>query len=439
MRSLIKHNLDKKGRKSLPEAPGVYLFYKKETPIYIGKAVNLKRRVESYFLKDLAPKTAKMISEATSFSFIKVSSEIESLLLEAKLIRKKQPLYNVELKDDKHPLYIRITKEKYPRILTARKIDEKEKNKAFFGPFPSSGNVRSVLKMIRRIFPYATHLPSKKPCLYNQLDLCSPCPSEIENEKNEKIKKVLRKEYMYNINLIKKLLSGELVNVKNRLYKKMERLSKDKRFEQAAEVRDKIEKLDYITQPVTPVEKYLKNPNLLEDIRQEEIDTLRNILGKDYKKSKLDRIECFDVAHISGASPTASMVTFIKGDPDKNFYRHFKIRQKKGQDDISSMREVAKRRAKYLADWGVPDLIVVDGGKAQIGAFKQVFDKKNIPVIGLAKRSSRLIIPDKQGYRQISLRKGPAYNLVKRLDSEAHRFARRYHHKLLTKNLLPSN
>lgn len=439
MRNLTTHILDKRGRKSLPDAPGVYLFFKKETPIYIGKAINLKRRVDSYFLKDLAPKTSKMVSEATSFSFIRVSSEIESLLLEAKLIRRYQPVYNVELKDDKHPLYIRITKEKYPRVLTARKIEEKEKNKAFFGPFPSSGNVRSVLNIIRRIFPYATHLPGKKPCLYSQLDLCNPCPSEIEMKKDANEIKRLRGEYLDNIRLINKLLSGELINVKNKLYKKMDVLAKNKRYEEAADVRDKIEKLDYITQPVTPVDKYLKNPNLLEDIRDEEVKALRKILGEGFEDNSLDRIECFDVAHISGSSPTASMVTFIKGDPDKNFYRHFRIRQEKGQDDISSMKEVAKRRVKYLADWGVPDLIIVDGGKAQVGIFKTVFDDKNVPVIGLAKRSSRLVIPTKEGYRQVSLKKGPAYNLVKRLDSEAHRFARRYHHKLLTKNLLSDN
>lgn len=442
MRSLTKYKVTKKSREVLPEVPGVYLFYKRKTPIYIGKAINIKKRVASYFFNDLAPKTAKMVSEADSFSFIKVSSEIESLLLEAKLINRFKPIYNVELKDDKHPLYIRISKEKYPRVLTARKIDKSEKNIAFFGPFPSSGNVKSVLKMIRRIFPYATHVPTKKACIYSQIDLCNPCPSDIENALNQKFKKALYKKYLDNIRYIRKLLSGEMINVKNRLYKKMDALSKSQDFEEAAEVRDKIEKLEYITQPITPIEKYLKNPNLLEDIRNEEVESLKKLLGTFFKSRRLERIECFDIAHLSGVNPAASMVTFINGEPDKNLYRHFRIRQKKGQDDVSSMQEVAKRRIKYLAEWGVPDLIIVDGGKAQVKAFKSVFDKNKIPVIGLAKRSSTLVIPEKgdgKNYRLVKIRKGPVFNLVNRLDGEAHRFARRYHHKLLSKSLIPND
>ena len=139
--------------------------------------------------------------------------------------------------------------------------------------------------------------------------------------------------------------------------------------------------------------------------------------------TKLNRIECFDVAHLSGTNPTASMVTFINGEPAKEYYRHFKIKKAKGGNDYDSMREVATRRAIHFDDWGKPDLIIVDGGKGQISAFKI-----NVPVVGIAKNPDRLII----GGNKIKLT-GAALNLVSHIRDEAHRFARRYHHHLISK------
>ena len=185
VQNLKKVPASKKILQNLPEAAGVYIFYLENRPIYIGKAVNLKSRVSSYFGVNLAPKTAKMVSEAEELGFIKVTSEIDSLLLEAKLVHDLKPRYNATLKDDKHPLYIRITKEKYPRIVTARKIEEKEPNLAFYGPFPSSWAVRSVLRMLRRIFPYSEHKLGRRPCLYSHIGLCEPCPSFIEKLKTK--------------------------------------------------------------------------------------------------------------------------------------------------------------------------------------------------------------------------------------------------------------
>src|SRR3972149_9793470 len=138
--------------RDLPESAGIYIFFRGNLPVYIGKAINLKNRLGSYYSTSLAPKTTRMLSEADGLSFIKVTSELDSLLLEAKLVHDLKPQYNSALKDDKHPLYIRITKEKYPRVLTARKIQREEPNLAFYGPFPSSTTVRSVLRMLRRIF-----------------------------------------------------------------------------------------------------------------------------------------------------------------------------------------------------------------------------------------------------------------------------------------------
>jgi excinuclease ABC subunit C len=378
-----------------------------------------------------------MIRETKKISFIKVNSELEALLLEAKLVKQTKPKYNIQLKDGKRPLYIKITKEKYPRVLTARQVEKREKNIAFFGPFPSAKNVKTVLKMLRKVFPYSTHKIGKKPCLYSQIGLCHPCPSQIELLKNEKKKKLLRKRYLENINLLKAVLSGKLKSTRKNLVRKMQECSKEEKFEKAASLREKIEKLDYITQPTIPVESFVKNPNLIEDIRKEEIKKLSLVIKNHIKlpsSFRLERIECFDISHLAGICPAASMVTFIKGEPDKSYYRHFRIQQKKGQDDISSMKEVAKRRKNHLVDWEVPDLIVVDGGKTQVAAFLSVFDKHKIPIVGITKKNENLIIPVKETgdvkFKKIPLTP-PALNLVQRLRDEAHRFARSYHHKLL--------
>jgi len=437
LKSLPRFPNLKQSLRKIPENAGIYIFWQKNTPIYIGKAVNLKSRLNSYFAVDLAPKTSKMVSEADTFSFIVVGSELEALLLEAKLIRANKPRYNFALKDDKHPLYIKITKEKYPRVLTSRKIEESEKVADFFGPFPSSTAVRGVLKMVRKIFPFSDHKIGKRPCLYSHIGLCNPCPNAIELLKDGKNKELSTKKYRKNIARIRKILRGEMTSVRNDLNKEMREFSANEAYEEAAFVRSQVQRLDYITQPVTDVSRFLQNPNLAEDIREQELQVLTSIISKHVKlPGKISRIECFDVAHLTGTFPTASMVTFIKGEVDKSFYRHFRIRQTKGQDDISSMREVARRRAANLRAWGKPDLIVVDGGKAQVNAFRLIFDRLNIPVVGLAKMFETLIIPSDNGFAQIALSKGSALNLLQRIRNEAHRFARMYHHKLVKKSLV---
>lgn len=430
--------------KKAAEEPGIYIFMDSASkPLYVGKAINLKSRLSSYLSSSLLPKTRQMVNEAAFFSTVKVGSELEALLLEARLIRTFQTKYNSQLKDDKKPLYIAITKEKYPEILTARKIDEKSDHQAFFGPFPYSGSVKSVLKLIRRVFPYAQHKVGKRPCLYSQMGLCSPCPSEIESllVGKEDAKNTLRKSYLKNILMIKKVLSGNIGKVLKDLEKEMKTYSIKEDFESAQKVYAKIRELKYVTQPVTSVKKFIENPNLMEDIRGEELKKLRDLLEKYIPLTRnLVRIECFDVAHLSGYHATASMVTFIKGKAEKRLYRHFRIRQKKGQDDIASLAEIAKRRVSHLAGWGKPDLIIVDGGKGQVGVFASVMEEFGIPVVGIAKRFETLVIPvlqqSKMEFRQILLIRGGALNLVQRIRDEAHRFTRRYHHILIHKSLI---
>ncbi len=419
--------------KHLPETAGVYVYFRESTVIYIGKAINLKRRVSSYFDLDLDIKTSKMIAEATHLSFIQVSSELEALLLEAKLIRAYMPHYNISAKDDKQPLYIRITKEEYPRIVTARKIAENEKNLAFYGPFPSSRSVYSVLRMLRRIFPFSDHKIGKRACIYSHIGLCNPCPNEIIQITDSSLKAESTARYKKNIRNIKSILDGNIEKVLKSLEKEMNVLSKKENYEDAARVRNQITNLEYITRPQMPTEFYMQNPNLYEDTRSKELSSLKSILVKSgVKTKKMTRIECFDIAHLSGTNATASMVTFTDAEADKTYYRHFRIKRAKGGDDYASMKEIGERRKKNLASWGTPDLIIVDGGVGQVKAFKEGLSE--VPVVGIAKHPDRLII----GENKIKL-VGPALNLVARMRDEAHRFARRYHHSLISKSITNAN
>jgi excinuclease ABC subunit C len=336
-------------------------------------------------------------------------------------------------KDDKHPLYIRITKEEYPRIITARKIAENEKNLAFYGPFPSSKSIYTVLGMLRRIFPYSDHKIGKRACIYSHIGLCYPCPNEIIRTKNYELKIMNTKKYKENIRNVKSVLDGKIDKVSKNLEKEMNIFSEAENYEEAAKIRNQLTHLEYITRPQMPTEFYIENPNLLEEIRERELRELQKILNSQFSTLKsISRIECYDIAHLAGTNPTASMVTFINGDADKNYYRHFKIKKAKGGDDYGSMREVAERRIRNFASWGIPNLIIVDGGLGQVAAFKEKISE--FPVVGITKHPDRLIV----GNKKIKL-EGPALNLVSRMRNEAHRFAKRYHHKLVSKSISDTN
>src|SRR3989344_4518365 len=402
MRGFININLSEINLSPLPEGPGIYIFSdKKHVALYVGKAKNLKARLRSYYGNKLLPKTKEMISKADHLSIIQVMSELESLLLEAKMVRKLDPFYNSALKDDKHPLYIKITKEKYPRILTVRKNDTLP-SLALFGPFPNSTAIYSTLKMLRKIFPFSQHTIGHKACLYKQIKLCNPCPNDIENLKNAEEILFQKRLYLTNIKSVKTILSGKFSRVIKDLKSEMDEYSTLNDYENAIRVREKIKRLDYLTQPI-------------------------------------NQIECYDVAHLASSYPAASMVTFIGGVPEKKLYRHFKIRRNRGDNDISSLSEVAGRRLKYFKKWGKPDLVLVDGGKSQASAMNTIFSEYAIPVFGIAKREEMLVIPIKSfdKYRfQLIKASPPAKYLVQRIRNEARRFARRYHHLLLSKALL---
>lgn len=408
---------------SLSSGPGVYLFLgKKKEILYVGKAKNLKKRVESYFQKNLGQKTSVLVSQITGVKTIEVNSEIESLLLEAKLIQKYSPKYNVRFTDNKAYPFIKITaSDTYPKVLVSRKIDED--TSLYFGPYPNSGALRTVLKIARRIFPYQSVVNHpKKICLYNHLGLC-PCP-EITRDQT----------YKTNIKYLIDFLNGNTKKVIKNLEKERDFYSKITEYEKAKESQRKLEAIKIVTSPFYNPLEYEINPNFKEDIRTQELEELQKILKVNGVKTKsIERIECYDLSVIAGKFATGSLVVFTNGEKDSRWYRRFRIRRQGPPDDFAMMKEVLKRRLAHK-EWPTPDLIIVDGGKGQVSSASEVLKDNNqhIPLVGLAKREEIIITPD---FKEIVLPKdSKVLHLIMRIRDEAHRFAITYHKILRSKS-----
>lgn len=415
----------------LPTKEGVYLFLDRNGGVlYVGKAKNLRKRVSSYFRSyDLGIKTAVLVKNIYKIKTITTDSEIESLLLEANLIKKYNPKYNARLTDGKSYIRVKITiGEAVPKVLFARRVDNRKA--IYFGPFPSSSDLKLVLKLIRRIFPYQSVVNHpKRYCLYYHLGLC-PCPPMFDSEKQSK-------EYKRDIRHIVQFFQGETKKIIKELEGERNELSKDEYFEEAESIQDKIRSIQSITSSSHKPFEYEINPNLRSDLRSKEIDELLKILQEnEVNISKLERIECYDISNIGGLHATGSMVVFSNGEKDSSNYRRFKIKRppKVIPNDFAMMQEVLQRRIRHK-EWPFPNLIIVDGGKGQVSSANKVMSEQNIhvPVIGIAKREEILIT---SSFKMIKLpRTSPALNFVKRIRDESHRFAITYHRRLRSKYL----
>ncbi len=410
--------------------------------LYVGKAKNLRNRVSSYFQKSAVVfgKTALLVAQVKKIKVIPVESEIEALLLEANLIKTFSPKYNISLKDGKRYPLIRISvKDTYPAVLTARRMDDAAS--IYFGPFPSSSAMRSVLRLLRKIFPYHSvlrHPP--KICLYYHIGLCPCIPARIGlNPIAHDEGSTLIKEYKKTIRHIIDFLNGKTKKILQELEKERDALAKNEAFEQAALVQKQIDQIRYVTTSTHKPFEYESNPNLKSDLRRQEMESLQQILHAHAMKIKLPRrIECYDNSNFQGTNPTSSMVVLTDGEIDKSQYRKFKIRTVTGPNDFASMEEVLTRRLRHK-EWPLPDLLIVDGGKGQVSSAKKALEMSNlkyqipnIPIIGLAKREETIITSDLQ---EILLPKSsPALLLVMRIRDEAHRFAITFHKKLRSKN-----
>lgn len=410
---------------NLPDHCGVYFFHNKEGEIlYVGKATSLRDRVRSYFSSDLIKTRGlhlvTMVTVANKVTYQKTDSILEAILLESNLIKKYNPPYNSKEKDNKSFTCVVITKEDYPRVLPMRIRDfEKKFNKkevlAVYGPFISLKQLRDILKIVRKLFPYRdTCLPAQagepstrkdlvqKKCFNAQIGLCpGVCVGFISKE-----------DYKKNISNIRKLFSGKKNDIKKSLEKEMKDCVKKEEFEKAAQIRNRLFAIDHIN-----------DVNLISD---EEIVAFKDLsaqAGRDF------RIEAYDVAHISGTSRVGVMVVTLGGEKETGEYRKFKLTEKVN-DDYEGLREILRRRLAH-ANWQLPDLFVFDGGVGQKQAGEKVLAEAGImipcaSVVKDERHKPKDILGDKvlvENYKKAILL----------ANHEAHRFAISYHKQLRNK------
>lgn len=426
----------KKKIKSLPTTPGIYL-YKDENGviIYVGKAVNLKRRVKQYFepIDTLSPKTQQLVSHIASITTIKTVTEFDALLLEANCIRKYQPKYNIIAKDDKSPIYIEITrKEPLPRILLVRK-PPKTTNSFIAGPFQSTRIAKSILRSMRRCIPYCTQKRrTGKPCFYTHIGLCDPCPSVIEKMAPSTAKTQRMKEYAWHIKQIIRILNGNIQPVVQELTDRMSFLAHEEKFEEAAIVRDRIGHMQQLLQTHFDPATYLHDMTAIGETVEEETRDLIEALHTTYPEIRtIHKIECVDISNTAGTKPVGSLVVMVDGIIDRAQYRRFEIHDIIGPNDTAMIGQVIQRRLRH-PEWPFPDLLVIDGGKGQLHAAVLALQEAqiSIPVIGLAKRYESIVVPKTATTSSITIHirnDRPAIRLLTRIRDESHRFAITYH------------
>lgn len=431
--------------KTLPKKPGVY-FHKDASGeiIYVGKAAVLNNRVRQYFQKSRArdPKTEALVAEIVDTDWMVVESELEALFLEAEMVRRYMPRYNILLRDDKSMSYIRIDFDSdYPTVTTTRRpLDDGAK---YYGPYLSKLSVSKALKYLRRIFPFAvTRTPNqKRATLYYHLGLD---PGLEEG-------KTTLEDYRVNLRKLAAVIEGKRSNVIKDLEREMKAYAKASEYESAAKVRNQLFALQNLGKQVIFSDK-----EFMDISKDHALTELVNLLSMpNYPR----RIEGYDISHMQGTDVVASMVVFTNGVSDKGEYRKFKTRIEHN-NDFYNMNETIKRRLseKNRKAWGVPSLFLIDGGKGQLDAAikaRNVMGCEKIPFIGLAKREEQIVIQKDKSNVTLDLavlqklggfmtetddfilvNVPHSTNLVKllqRIRDESHRFAVSYHSVLKQK------
>lgn len=446
MTDLLKAKLEE-----LPSLPGVY-FHKDKSGkvIYIGKAASLRSRVRQYFqtsrLRD--PKTIALIAEINDVDWMVVETELDALFLEAELIRRNLPKYNILLRDDKSYSYIRIDYDsQHPSVtLTRNPLDDKAR---YYGPYLNGKDIKLAIRMLRKIFPYSTHLGQipKRACLQYHLGLCPG----LEEDKTP------LKEYRANLRLLMSYIEGNRVKLIAELEKDMLKAAKNKEFEKASSYRNKLFALKALTK-----QRLFTDSETIDISKDLAITGLVDLLTL---QNTPRRIEGYDISHMQGTDNVASMVVFKNGLPEKSEYRKFKLRIP-GNNDFAHMEEALTRRLspKNVKAWGLPNLILIDGGRGQLSSAIKARNAMgySIPMVGLAKRDEEIVV-DIEGsnveinYEEaktqlaiirpsdkfVKLMLPPNADIVKllqRIRDESHRFAVSYHtilkRKRQTKSLL---
>lgn len=412
--------------KELPTSPGVY-FHKDASGeiIYVGKAANLRNRVRHYFQKsrNRDPKTDALVAEIVDTDWLTLETELDALFVEAEMIRRYMPRFNILLRDDKSFTYVRINiKDNHPTVsYTRRPLDD---GAEYFGPYVSKLGISTALRHLRKVFPYSTHEPTnipKRECLQAQLGLCPGLESG----------KTTLEDYRRNLRQLMTYLRGSRVKLITEIEKSMNKAAKEHRFEEAAELRNKLRALKTLEKQVI-----FGDRELLDISKDEGLMRLAEILALSEPPR---RIEGFDISHMSGTDNVASMVVFTQGVPDKSQYRKFKMRLP-GNNDFGHMDEAITRRLseKNIKQWGLPQLFLIDGGKGQVSSAYAAMRNAGhrLPMIGLAKRYEEIIVPvvhdpeamQVDDFNVIVLRHSDdALKLLMRIRDESHRFAVSYH------------
>jgi excinuclease ABC subunit C len=521
--------------------PGVYrMIDKQDKVIYVGKAKNLKKRLASYFRKTgLSTRIISLVNNICKIEVINTRTESEALLLENDLIKNLNPRYNILFRDDKSYPYVCLSKHDFPRLKIFRGKPDKRKG-TFFGPFPSAGSIRYTINHVQRMFQLRNCADSamsnrSRACLQYQIKRCTgPCVGHTDKQ-----------NYQLQINQAQMFLEGQSSELIDQQIELMEKCSSGLDYEQAAQIRDRIETLRRVTEKqfVTDfdgdidiiacelrqdfsciqlfmirngtslgnkpffnrakldtdaaglietfiIQHYSNHPaprdiivshdlenidllteslhqlnqsriRITHNVRSKRRHALENainnarqalesyllsasLLSKRFQnlvellhlENPPERIECFDISHTMGEATKASCVVFGKEGAIKNEYRRYNIKDIQPGDDYAAMRQVLDRRyrKRQNSPEQLPDLILIDGGKGQLGVALDVLEelniltvKENLRIFGVAKGVER-----RAGYEEILDEEmtalnfpmdSPALLLIQQIRDEAHRFA----------------
>ena len=426
-----------KVRSKFPTGPGIYLFQDKAgRVIYIGKAKNLRSRAGSYFLAAAAAdqRTANLVREAYDIDCVETESDVDALLMEARLVKDIQPKFNRDLRDDKTFPYLQITThEDFPRVEVTR--EPKTSGVKLFGPFASAGSLRGAVLALQKVFKFRTcSLDIEadddrwrwfRPCLLASINECTaPCNLRIGKD-----------DYRHDIKRLRTFLEGGRKKLLNEMRAEMAEASKALRFEQAARLRDEIDSLERLNER-GEIETH-EQPEVFYTDPKKGLAGLQKIFKLDERPRNIEGV---DIAHLGGNETVASLVQFLDGLPFKPGYRRYRIREVEGIDDYASIREVVGRRFRKLRDDGdvFPDVLLIDGGIGQLRKGLEAFralDIKPPLVLSLAKKEELVYVMDRDKPLRLS-RRSYALRLLQYVRDEAHRFAQHYHHLLRRKRTL---
>lgn len=430
--------------KQLPTSPGVY-FHKSDTGevIYVGKAAVLRNRVRQYFQESRARdnKTIALVNEIADTDWVETETEVDALFLESEMVKRYKPRYNVLLRDDKSQLYVRITmRDQWPVVSFTR--NPADDGAEYYGPFYNGFALKKAMRYLRRVFPYYIASPetNKRPSLSAHIGL------EPHGMTSDEYKRVLRQLISY--------IKGNRSAIMRALEDDMQSAAQNHQFERAAQIRNQLRALGELKRRITFGDK-----EFLDISKDHALKDLSELLGID---TSLDRIEGYDISHMSGTNVVASMVVFTNGISDRGEYRKFKVHQR--NNDFENMAFAISRRfaERNVSSWGMPQLVLIDGGKGQLDAALSAYRASyaytkypNLPFIGLAKKQEQIVIHYESsqvslqsevmdrldGYKEVSdtfvlvslPHASHTVKLLQRIRDESHRFAVSYHSALKRK------